>query len=567
MLKGLGAVAAAVVLAGSGTVARSQPDAAVIGIRGSTANHEGTPLPAGTVTLRSPDHRSVVTASLDPSGRFQIVPTAAGRQRLTIVVPGYAPRLADVIVPASRTIALPALLLEAPAYFRARFVNSDGEVIVSPVIRRRSIGVDGVALAGPDADGFPRVDTDGGITIGPVPAGVTAMALDMPGLAQTRLPDVTVRGEDGVIDGGTIVIQPGTVLRVAIVDGDGAPVANYPVAVEDMLPNSPLAARTARTDQEGRAMFERLGAGRYRVSASMLDRCNGRLALSTGQQLRVNGTGQAAARITVGGRAALRVTSPQGPLAGRTVSLTPEPGEHAVITRTIAMPGRPPIILAPPGCSGSTDGDGRATFTHVPRGAALVAVRLHNSTFEHRVSLPGDGSDVTIEVPDGFIQLRVIDASTGRPVPRAAVAWSGGGSRVSATATGSGDALLEGVGESPGSIAVTAPGFGDAEVKVPALAPPIEVALTPAPSSDRRVRVVSDTGEPIAQAILLLAPATAFDVGVYAASDENGVVGFTNVPRGVARVVAEAEGFVGAALNLRANSDAPATLTLTRRKD
>ena len=46
----------------------------------------------------------------------------------------------------------------------------------------------------------------------------------------------------------------------------------------------------------------------------------------------------------------------------------------------------------------------------------------------------------------------------------------------------------------------------------------------------------------------------------------NGVVRFTDVPPGVARVVAQADGFVGAALNLPADSNAPATLALSSRK-
>jgi hypothetical protein len=112
---------------------------------------------------------------------------------------------------------------------------------------------------------------------------------------------------------------------------------------------------------------------------------------------------------------------------------------------------------------------------------------------------------------------------------------------------------------------VTASGFVEAKASVPALAAPFEVALLPAPSQDRRVRVVADTGQPVTHAIVLLVPATVFDVGVYAAPDTNGVVHFTNVRPGVARVVAQADGFVGAELNLPADSDVPATLTLRRK--
>jgi hypothetical protein len=169
-------------------------------------------------------------------------------------------------------------------------------------------------------------------------------------------------------------------------------------------------------------------------------------------------------------------------------------------------------------------------------------------------------------VPNGLIQLRVINATTGRGVPQASVTWSGGGYRVLATATGSGDVLLEGVGDSPGLISATASGFLESKVEASASPATFEMALTPEPSRERTVRIVADTGEPIANAIVLLAPATVFNVGVYAATNTDGVVRFIDVPPGVARVVVHADGFVGAALNLRSDSDAPATLALSRVK-
>lgn len=552
---------AALVLALSGTTAWAQPDATPIGVTGRIVAHDGTVPTGGSVTMQSIDRSSVVTASLDASGRFLLVPSLSGRHRLTITVPDYAPSLVDVVVPSSRTIVLPALLLDAPTYFRARFVNSDGEALLSPVIRRRSLGAESTAVSGIDT--AMRVAADGTVTIGPLPVGVTMMAIDMPGLAQTRLPDLTVRSAQGIIDGGTIVVRPGTALTATIVDRDGTPVVNHAVMVADVQANSPLTVRSVRTDRQGRATFERLGPGRYRVSTPMLDGCNGRSVLPAGEQITVNGTGNAAVRIVLGGSAALRITSPQGVLGGRTVSVSPAASEDAN-ARTVMMPGKPPIVLPPPSCGAGTDGDGRATFTHLPEGAARVSVRMHQSTFERRVELRGNGDEATIVVPDGVMQVRVVNAATGQPVERASVTWSGGGYRIMATTTGSGDVLLEGVGDSPGAIEVSAPGFLDSKGEVAALAAPLEVALTPVPSGIRDVRVVADTGEAIANAIVLLAPATIFDVGVYAATDKNGVVRFANVAPAAARVEVQAEGFVGAAVNLPANSDAPVTLTLSR---
>ena len=293
-------------LVGAVGSARAQPDA--VGVRGGVTNHEGTPLTEGTVTLTSLDRSSILTASLDQSGRFQIVPTVAGRHRLTILAPGYAPRLVDVIVPSSRTIALPTLLLEAPAYFRARFVNGDGDVIVSPVIRRRSVGVDGVSFPGAGVDD-PRAST------------LTAASSSDRFRSASRRWRWTCRGWR---KRGCRISRCGPpraarrrhhrhppgrwcALRSSTATAHPSPITRS--SIEDAQPNSPLAVRTVRTDHVGRATFDRLGDGRYFVGASMIDRCNGRgVPLSTGQLVSVNGTGSAGVRIAVEGLAALRIT-------------------------------------------------------------------------------------------------------------------------------------------------------------------------------------------------------------------------------------------------------------------
>src|SRR5688572_28566578 len=80
MINRLAAVTVAMALAGAVAAARAQPDA--VGVRGSVGNHEGTPVAEGTVSLQSSDRSSIVTASLDRSGRFHVVPSVAGRHRL-----------------------------------------------------------------------------------------------------------------------------------------------------------------------------------------------------------------------------------------------------------------------------------------------------------------------------------------------------------------------------------------------------------------------------------------------------------------------------------------------------
>ena len=309
----------------------------------------------------------------------------------------------------------------------------------------------------------------------------------MPGLAHTRLPDVTVRGDHVQHDGGTIVIhpEPCCALTSSMATARPSPTTRFRFKTCGRIrPSSPHGADGSRGPRDVRPNRRRPLPCR-RADDRALQRTGAALDRTAGT---VNGTGNAGVRMAVGGRAALRVTLQGAPLAGRAVFVAPDGACATGQLRTITMPGRPPIVLAPPSCPGSTDGDGRATFTHVPQGAARVSVRLHNSTFERQVKLPADARDITIEVPNGLIQLRVTNATTGRGVPQASVTWSGGGYRVMATATGSGDVLLEGVGDSPGLISATASGFLESKVEASASPATFEMALTPEPSRERTVR-------------------------------------------------------------------------------
>jgi hypothetical protein len=174
------------------------------------------------------------------------------------------------MAPPSRTLRLPVIRLSPATCFRARFVTTAGELVMAPFLRRQFLGVDPLSVA----DSSDAIDTDGTITIGPLPWGITTLALDAPPLAQTRLPDLDVTGAETLLDGGTVIVYPGAVLNVDVVDETGAPVANYPVSLEDRRPPSPLQFPPIRTNQGGRATFDRLSEGRYRLRASVRELCN-----------------------------------------------------------------------------------------------------------------------------------------------------------------------------------------------------------------------------------------------------------------------------------------------------
>ena|SRR5438876_26641 len=148
------------------------------GITGYVLAPGGIPVSGGTVVSVS----SIAPAStpIDRIGRFRVPVDRAGLYRVTVSVPGFAPYQFRVTVPASRTLRLPVIHLESATYFRVRFVSSTGEPITSPAIRRRSFDGRGTPiLDAPDATSI-ELDADGATRIGPLPHGVTALALDMP---------------------------------------------------------------------------------------------------------------------------------------------------------------------------------------------------------------------------------------------------------------------------------------------------------------------------------------------------------------------------------------------------
>ena len=505
------------------------------GLRGYVLAPDGTPVSSGQVTaVRAVASR--VTATIDRAGRFRLFPEA-GPHQVVVAAPGFAPYRFNITVPASRTVNLPVIRLSPATYFRARFVTASGELLNSPaMLRRRSVDARGVQIPDPlEGQTTEQVDADGGITIGPLPWGVTMFAVDLLPFAQTRLPDVVVNGKDPLIDGGVITIQPGAVLQADIVDENGAPVAAHDVWIEETAPRSLLSFQPARTNSQGRASFDRLAPGRYRLWTKTKDFC-GNQPLAIARIVLVGGDEIVHERVVIGGRATFRVVSPLGPMNGRIVRATPESNVSAPWQRARDLSGlerRPPLpVPLSPSCAGGTDADGRVTLTNFPPGPTDVAVRLFNSTYVRRVIVPESGREIPVQIPDGLISVRVTNQRSNEPVGHAQIVWTGNGGRVEAMATANGDALLEAVGAAGGQLAVTARNYQPLEASFPE--PPAtvqEVALPPEAATRVLARVVSAAGAALPNAVVELSPTDALDVSDIAVTDARGLATFLDAYR------------------------------------
>jgi Carboxypeptidase regulatory-like domain len=550
------------ILAPASATPRAQPpDVQEPAVTGYVLSPEGTPVSEGTVVIQSDIGRTTVTASIDRTGRFRAVTTRSGLHHVLVSVPGLAPYRVAVTVPASRSLRLPVIRLEPASYFRVRFVTAAGEAIATPPLPRRLFDVRGDPFAGGLGDRISeRIDTDGAIALGPLPRGIMTLAADHPFFARTRLPDVNVDGATTIVDAGTIVLQqPGAVLHVDILDGTGAPVPEHDVSLEDVLPRSPLVFRPVRTNQQGRATFDRLAAGRYRVRTMARERCANQTLLAAERVVALSGSGTVDTRLVVGGRATFHITGPLGPARGVLISASPN-----------VSPPQSPFAVAPrsasSGCRGTTDADGRVTLTNFPPGPAHVDVHLGNSTYVRQVVVPSGGQEMAIVIPDGFLPVRIVNALTNQPLAGASITWSGGGARVEATAAATGEALLEGVGTAAGTLAASAPGYRPVEEQLaepPRI--PHDIALMPvAAPTDLRPRVVTTSGEPLPNAVVELISAYPAAVPRVAVTDAKGVVAFSDVPPGSLQLIASADGFVASMMRIGEDRSAEVVLTLSQ---
>jgi hypothetical protein len=544
----------------------SQPAGDEPGISGYVLAPDGSPVSDGTVVYVSPPNPVSGSTSINGLGRFRIPVERAGTYRVTVSVPGFAPYQLRVSVPVSRAVRLPVIHLDAATYFRVRFVASTGEPITSPTIRRRSFDGSGAPIAEPPDASPIEVDADGAARIGPLPLGTTTLALDTPIFAQTRLPNISVTGANTVLDGGTIVVQPGATLNVDVLDASGLPVPNHYVMLEDLLPMSPLQFPfPVQTDARGRVTFDRLAAGRYRVRTGTPERCATQ-DLSLARTVTSPGSGTVNLRIVVTGTARFRVSPPGGPVNGMVVTARPDNPPPASPVRLLGrgVPSMIALSLATTRCRGTTDRDGRVTLTSFPPGPTDIAVHFSNSLYVRRVEVPIGGGEIAVSVPDGVMPIRVLNSVTREPVPRAFITWTiEGGGRSEATATIIGEALLEGVGIRPGILTVTAPGFQSAEEHLSE--PPgilHDVALAPVADPTLSVRVVGPSGEGLPNAVVECAPANPFWPAQIGVTDAKGAITFREAPAGILRVTAVANGYASSTMRIASEDRMRAVLSL-----
>jgi carboxypeptidase family protein len=175
-------------------------------------------------------------------------------------------------------------------------------------------------------------------------------------------------------------------------------------------------------------------------------------------------------------------------------------------------------------------------------------------------------SELAVAIPEGFLPVRVVNALKNQAVAGATITWTGSGARVEATATASGDALLEGVGTAGGTLAASAQGYQPAQEQLtepPGL--PHTIALMPLPpAANLRPRVITTSGEPLRNAVVELISPNPAEVPRVAVTDAMGVVTFSDVPSESLQLIASADGFVTSMMGIGEDRTSQVMFTLSR---
>lgn len=543
--------------------AGSRPPAAIAGrvVAG------GSPVDAGRVVLRSPG--AEYEAAIGLRGEFRLAGVAPGWYEASASSPGWMTHRFTVL--AAGDLVLPEIRLSSPAFFQLQIVSPSGEPIVAPRILLRSYQPDGRPV--PNGGEPVRVTSAGAgaMSIGPLPRGLTRLTIDADPFARTTLPELRVSEDSQTIDGGTVMLEAGGVLEIAVVDEQGAAVRGHPVQLDADDLSAPEMTSTHRTDARGWVIFDRLRSGLHRVRIPALQPCSVHTPLLE-RAIEVGPGDSVRREISVAGvPLAISLSSGEAPLAAAEVVLAPlissGPPSRWLRTRArgIPDPGSTSLTRGAAPCADFADAAGEVRFRHAPPGPARIGIRLGDSLWTRHVNVPEVGGRLNVSVPGGVLAVRVLSADTGLPVPGARVVWASAGSEVEAASDGRGHVLLQAVGDGIGRLRVQAYGHAEAVEENVAVDSPSPVVIKLVREAGPRLscRVLeAGSGKPVESALVVLSPADPIEDTHVGATDAAGTIHFSNLPEGGLRLAARARGYEPQTMSIPAASREPVVLML-----
>jgi uncharacterized GH25 family protein len=497
----------------------------------------------------------------DPTGKFEIE-VGQGTYVLWAMVPGFAPsRSAEVAVKSGERVEGVVIDLVPGATIRGSVTAAGtGEPISGASISMTPSRDDLMNFDWglPGATSQP----DGSFVLEGVPEGTITLTATHAQYAQATVPGISVRA--GGTAAARIELSAGGRIRGVVTSG-GQPLSGARVNAwkSDGLT---YVGKDAVTGPDGRFEIKPLPAGDYMLGVQR----GGRRGGFNPRQERVTVADGQVSEVTLDEGAGIHLSGivTQGGVGvggGNIMAMQPEKGGNGA-SAEIEGSGAYSLVLPGPG----------SYLLMIERGGGRGGTKVEVTVPEGSTELRQD-----IELPAGAISGVVVDAETGEPLGGAQlVAFVAGGSSRSfasllramqsqARSDDQGSFLLENLPAGSYSLKAFADGYADGRVEGLALDEgkgSVETRVALERGVDLQLRVVDQSGQPVAQAMALLRDSAGEMVFFQNPrfSNQEGLIELTGVRPGVYRATALHRSYASQSVTVRAPADGQET-TITLR--
>lgn len=493
-------------------------------------------------------------ATADNAGAFKLTRLRAGDYQLEFHFPAHRTEVMNVRVERARTLALPAVSLNASSQVVVRFLDATtGEPVRSPRVIRASDSPVGFTVRDLVRPAAPYVGRDdGSLLITDLPIGLHQLVLDTPPFARLALPPIEVTADAGFMDLGALSVDRGSQLDLTVLHTKDRPASNIPVRLDHGPGLSPLTPAVGTTDERGLVAFGRLGPGKYRVGVGGDERPGG---TTPAAQLWFNVDGAANTiekQVLIGGvNVTVHAYSEGGPIPGTAVAATQadddpdSAGVRGYVVQTATRMINVPMTRV---ARGMTNSEGTVVLEDVPVGAVRLTLSIEGRSWSVPVSVADRDMEADLVLPPGVIAVSPTDASTGEPIA-ARVTWEESSrARSASPVSGDGVTTLIGISEQPGTLSIEGAGYRPFRMQytgrweVPAAIPLARTVRT-----TLRCRVVGIDGMPLPGATIELRDASTLSKR-YATADFDGYGEISDVQSGSWRMVVRRAGAVSTVL-------------------
>ncbi len=523
-------------------------------LSGAVVDEDGRPVEEFQLKVAPGSMRAMTVAAgqisdplVLPGGRFRASLLVPGEPyRLTAVAPGYPPATLEVQAPPTGEAQAPVRIVLVRGERASGRVLDGGGTPVAGAVVELSHPPAGFFDHGTGPTGNPTATAaeDGRFTFDAVAAGRFDLTARAPGFAPTRIRGVEIGAERGETDLGTVILEPGATLEGQVVDARGAPVAGIAVSAFDasrrMLEGL---VGTTTTDPAGRFQFDDLAPGTVRVTAN-----------------RPTGVSASLDRVPVPSPEPIRLVLPGGDrFAGRVVDEAGRSIGGARLVDDRFSIGSEAIgdFMTP---AWMTDDEGRFAFETSVQG--ILTVKVSAEGFASRtigdlaaLAAEGGGEAVIVLGRAETLAGRVLDPD-GRPVSDAVLVALEGLTELSpaeldrvempgaprARTDGEGRYAFTDLGRGEYVLRASHPKYLSTSRRIEVLAGSNLVDVVLEPGLRLAGRVVTETGEPLLGAFVLLRPARQGELRETTTGSE-GNFEFAGLGAGSYLVTARKEGF------------------------